>query len=492
MRMNDEDLHSLVASLRALRGESEWVEFKLNYDNSEEIGEYISALSNSAALWSQPRGYLIWGIDDKSHEIIGTKFQPRKKMVSNQGKNGNQELESWLINLFKPGIEVKFHEGVIDGKPIVVFEIQAAFSHPIRFKSIEYIRVGTYKRNLKDYPEKERKLWEMFRIESFERGIARESLTEDQVLLEIDYAAYFQLTEQSIPDNRLAILRRLESEGIIKKSLQGKYSITNIGAVLFAYDLTKFGRLGRKALRVIIYRGPNRINTLKEQIFKKGYAAVFKEAVEYINDQLPRSEEIGQALRKEVRVYPELAIRELVANALIHQDFNLTGNGPTVEIFDNRIEITNPGIPLIDTLRFIDEPPQSRNEELAALMRRMKICEERGSGIDKVIFQIELYQLPPPDFRVTDGSTIAVLFQPANLSEMGRQEKVRACYQHACLQWVSGTQMSNNSLRKRLGIKDSNYPMASRILKDAIADELIKPCGEQNSKKAAKYVPFWA
>ena len=84
------------------------------------------------------------------------------------------------------------------------------------------------------------------------------------------------------------------------------------------------------------------------------------------------------------------------------------------------------------------------------------------------------------------------MFQPACLSEMGRQEKVRACYQHACLQWVSGAQMSNNSLRKRLGIKDSNYPMASRILKDAIADELIKPYGEQNSKKAAKYVPFWA
>ncbi len=490
--MNAEDLHSLVASLRALRGESEWVEFKLNYDNPEEIGEYISALSNSAALWNQPRGYLIWGIDDKNHEIIGTRFQPRKKMVNNQGKNGNQELESWLINQLTPGIEVKFHEGLIDDKPIVVFEIQAAFSHPVRFKSIEYIRVGTYKKNLKDYPEKERRLWEIFRIQSFEKGIAYESFTGDQVLIELDYAAYFQLTEQTLPDNRLAILRRLESEGIIKEFLREKYSITNIGAILFANELSRFGRLGRKALRVIIYRGVNRINTIKEHLFKKGYAATFKEAVEYINDQLPTSEEIGQALRREVRVYPEIAIRELVANALIHQDFNITGNGPTIEIFDNRIEITNPGIPLIDTLRFIDEPPQSRNEELAALMRRMKICEERGSGIDKVIFQIEFYQLPPPDFRVTNGNTIAVLFQPANLSEMGRQEKVRACYQHACLQWVSGAQMSNNSLRRRLGIKDSNYPMASRILKEAITDELIKPYGEQNSKKAAKYVPFWA
>lgn len=143
MRMNAEDLHSLIASLRAFRAESEWVEFKLNYDNPEEIGEYISALSNSAALWGQPRAYLVWGIDDKNHEIIGTKFQPRKKMVSSQGKNGNQELESWLINQLTPGIEVKFHEGLIDEKPVVVFEIQAAFSHPVRFKSSEHIRVSS-------------------------------------------------------------------------------------------------------------------------------------------------------------------------------------------------------------------------------------------------------------------------------------------------------------------------------------------------------------
>lgn len=66
MTMNSEDLQMLVEGLKSLQGESEWVEFKLNYDNPEEIGEYISALSNSAALWAQPRGYLVWGIDDKS------------------------------------------------------------------------------------------------------------------------------------------------------------------------------------------------------------------------------------------------------------------------------------------------------------------------------------------------------------------------------------------------------------------------------------------
>lgn len=471
--------------------ECEWIEFKCNNENPEEIGEYISALSNAAALHAKPRGYIVWGVDDKIH-VVGTQFLPRKKKIGGQGKNCNQELESWLLNHLTPGIEVCFHQGLIDGHHVVVFEIQAAFSHPVRFKSNAFIRIGSYKKNLKDYPEKERKLWEMFQIVPFEKGIARESLTDEQVLQELDYVSYFQLIEQSPPDNRLSIIQRLKAEGIIKEIVLGRYAITNIGAILFAIDLEKFGRLGRKALRVVIYQGTNRVSTIKEHLFKKGYAAAFTEIIEYINDQLPRSEVIGEALRREVRVYPEIAIRELVANALIHQDFTMTGNGPMVEIFDNRVEITNPGRPLIDTLRFIDEPSRSRNEDLARLMRRLKICEERGSGIDKVIFQIELYQLPPPDFRVTEGSTIALLFQPAPIDKMGREDRIRACYQHACLQWISGKQMSNGSLRKRLGIQDSSYPIASKIIKDSINDGLVKPYGEPTSKKSAKYIPYWA
>ena len=109
-------------------------------------------------------------------------------------------------------------------------------------------------------------------------------------------------------------------------------------------------------------------------------------------------------------MYPEIAVRELVANALIHQDFAISGTGPMVEIFPDRIEITNPGTPLIDTLRFIDEPPRSRNQALASLIRRVNICEERGSGVDKVVFQVELFQLPAPDFQVTATHTKAVLY----------------------------------------------------------------------------------
>jgi predicted HTH transcriptional regulator len=265
-----------------------------------------------------------------------------------------------------------------------------------------------------------------------------------------------------------------------------------MGAVLLSNDLAEFGRLARKAMRVIFYKDDSRVQTVREQVGKKGYAAGFEGLIAYINDLLPKNEQIGQALRTEVPVFPELAVRELVANALIHQDFTLTGTGPKVEVFSDRIEITNPGTPLIDTLRFIDEPPRSRNEALAAFMRRVNICEERGSGIDKVIVQVEMYQLPAPKFVVTDDHTQAVLFAPRKLGDMGRDDKIRACYQHACLRYVSHKPMSNASLRERFAIKEGNYAMASRIIRDTIQAELIRPADPTNkSKPQAKYVPFW-
>lgn len=246
-------------------------------------------------------------------------------------------------------------------------------------------------------------------------------------------------------------------------------------------------------MRVIIYRGDNRVEGIKEHRFNKGYAIGFKEAIDYINDQLPQNEQIGQAFRKEVRMYPSIAIRELVANALIHQDFTITGAGPMIEIFNTRIEISNPGMPLIDTLRFIDEPPISRNEILASLMRRLNICEQRGSGVDKAIFEVELFQLPAPDFRVTTKSVITVIYGPRQLRQMDSNERTRACYQHACLQYVVDKKMTNESLRKRLGIKQSSYSLASRIIRDAIEAKLIKPFGnEVGSGKSATYIPFWA
>ncbi|MCW5960730.1 MAG: transcriptional regulator, partial [Pyrinomonadaceae bacterium] len=348
------------------------------------------------------------------------------------------------------------------------------------------------KRKLKDFPEKERSLWKLFREHRFEREIAKDKISSDEVLKLLDYPTYFDSLNKPLPANRDAIIESLIDERMIVAGSDGNYDITNFGAILFAKSLRDFDRLSRKALRVILYKGKNKVETVREIPGDRGYAVGYEGAITVINSLLPANEQIGKAFRREVRMYPEIAIRELVANALIHQDFSITGSGPMVEIYSDRIEITNPGKPLIDVLRFIDHPPRSRNEDIAAFMRRINICEERGSGIDKVIHSVEIFQLPPPSFRAEGNNTTSILYADKTLAEMTREERVRACYQHAVLKYISNERMTNASLRERFDIADQNYPMASKIIKETINSELVKLFDSSVSNKERSYVPIWA
>lgn len=269
------------------------------------------------------------------------------------------------------------------------------------------------------------------------------------------------------------------------------YAITKLGALLFAKQLKDFESVARKSIRVIVYKGKNKVETEREQIGGRGYAIGFEGLVVWINSQLPANEEIGKALRKESRMYPEVAIRELVANALVHQDLNEKGF-PMIEIFSDRIEVSNPGTPLVTPERFIDAYV-SRNERLADIMRRIGFCEEKGSGLDKVIFNIELYQLPPLNVIVAESRTRVTMYSYKALLNLDRKEKVRACYQHACLKYVSNEKMTNQSLRERFKIADQNSAMASRIIKDSLEEGVIKKDDpESKSRKYPSYLPVWA
>ncbi len=479
-------LMSLLNELCALPRESERVEFKVNNTEPQVIGEYISALANSAALVGQAFAYLVWGVHNDDHAIVGTHFDPHAARV------GNEELESWLLRLLEPKIDFRFFNVKIEEHRVVLLEITRAVRHPVRFSGQEYIRVGTYKKKLKDYPEKERALWRIFDQTPFEDGIAIERATGDDVLRLLDYSSYFDLLERPLPTNREGILEALCDDRIIRRSNAGGWDITNLGAILFAKRFDAFHPLRRKTVRVIQYRGNGRTETLKEQEFNKGYASSFEALISTINGLLPANEVIGEALRKSTPMFPELAVRELVANALIHQDVFVTGAGPTVEIFDDRIEITNPGEPLVDIQRFVDTPPRSRNETLASLMRRFRICEERGSGIDKVVFQVELFQLPAPLFESPDGFTRTVLFAHKALSAMDKADRVRACYLHACLRFVTRQEMTNTSLRVRFGVEEQNRSTVSRLIREAVEAGAIVPADPGAAPKLMRYLPFWA
>jgi len=479
-------LIGVVRELCNLPRETELNEFKVNQSDPQDIGEYISALANAAALNGAAHGYMVWGVEDGTHAIVGTSFSPFA------AKKGNEPLETWLLRLLTPKIDFRFFELNIEGHPVVLLEIARAFRHPVRFQKEAYIRVGQVKKLLKDAPDRERELWRILDKVRYEDLLAAEYVTADEVLKRLDYPAYFDLLEQPLPADREGILEALSNDNLIRACAAGGWNITNMGAILFAKQLSDFPTVNRKAVRVIQYRGAGRTETLKEQTGTRGYASGFSGLIAYINNLIPSNEVIRQALRETVPMFPELAVRELVANALIHQDFFVTGAGPMVEIFEDRIEITNPGKPLVSVLRFVDSPPKSRNDALASLMRRFRICEERGSGIDKVVFLVEMSQLPAPLFEVPKGFTRVVLFAHRPLTAMDGADRVRACYLHACLKWVMRGYLTNASLRERFGVAEKNKAAISRYIREAVEAEMIKPFDKNASRKLMKYVPFWA
>lgn len=476
---------ALIDDLRALPAETAHVEFKRDNFEPRTIGVRISALANGARLTDTHMAYLVWGISDGTHDVAGTNFQPDSMQV--QG----QPLELWLAQRLLPSPALQFKTVQHPDGRIVVLEIPAATVSPVEFDRIAYIRIGSATPRLSDHPERLRALWTKLQPFAWESGIAANFISSDDVLDKLDYPSYFSLIQRPLPDNRVGIFDALAGEKLITSDAGGHWNITNLGAVLFAKRIDDFSGLNRKAVRVIAYAGASRADTIiHRRDGQLGYACGFQGMLTYINGLLPRNEHIGQAFREERPMYPEIAIRELVANALIHQDMTITGAGPMVELFSDRIEITNPGNPLIDPQRFIDMPPRSRNEALASIMRRMRICEEQGSGVDKVVTSIELFQLPPPDFRV-DGENIRVtLFSSRSFADMTAAERVRACYQHAVLRFLVGEKLVNSSLRLRLGIADQNAAQVTRIINEARDNGLIKYADPESPR--AGYIPYWA
>lgn len=477
---------ALIDSLRSHPSELPWLELKHNNADPKTIGRLCSALSNSARTENRDNAYILWGIHNTTHKILGTTFRPL------QAKHQQQDLQLWLAQRLQPSIPFSFREVSHPDGRVVILEIPAAITAPVTFDNIPYIRIGSTTPKLTDYPERYRVLHECMRPHAWETGIARHYIPVDQVLTLIDHAQYFRLTHQPLSHNQTSILEHLETARIIQHDVGNMWNITNIGAILFATNLENFNSsLSRKSVRIIAHNGKSRTNTVTHrQDITSGYAVGFEELIRYITILYPSEERIGIAIRQTRPSFPPIALRELIANALIHQDMTITGAGPQIELFIDRIEITNPGRPLIRTDRMIDLPPRSRNETLASLMRRMGLCEEQGSGIDKAIKEVEHHQLPPPLFREGDTSMQVILYAPRTFAQMTWDERIRACYHHAVLKFLDGERMSNASLRQRLGVDAKNAAVVSRVIKKSLTAQKIKIADPTHPRTG--YHPTWA
>lgn len=466
--------------------ESEIIEYKTNLFDKEMFGKYISALSNAAALYDEKWAYIFWGIEDITLRVLGTHFDPFNHKIL-----GTAELLIPWLSKMTGQCGFEFKKFSYEGKDIVALLVPAAKWVDTKFKGTAYIRVDSTTTTLDNYPEKKRLLWSKLVRGTFEDDFAMTAKSADEVLNLLDFSIYYQALDKKIPTNSTDVLFMLKHEGCITQALNvsNVYNITNLGALLFARNLNDFSLLANKAIRVIRYKGINRLHAETDFTFSEGYASGFSKLLHMLQMLLPREESFTDGIRKEYCAYPEIILRELIPNALIHQDFIIKGQQPRIEIFDDRIEIMNAGEPLVPTNRFLDMAPISRNESLARMMHKLRICEERGSGIDRVLEAIERRRLPALVIRSENSSLTVTVYLYKAWEQLSKEDKVNLCYQHCCyLYYLENKSMSNQSLRERFGIKEMNHAVVSRVISDARKAKLIKGISEN----AKKYIPFGA
>jgi len=409
--VNGSKLTSLVEELIALPKETEWVEFKCNYAGRDEIGGYLSALSNSACLHNKEKAYLLFGIENETQKVVGTSFRPTKSKV------GNEELENWLAIQLEPRIDFVMHEFQYNGCSVVLIEIDPADNIPVKFKGTAYIRVGSYKKRLSDHPEKERKIWQR----------------RDQ-------------SDWSAQICKGATLNDLDNKAILKARDQYKQKYPRLSEEVDAWDdlmflnkarVTRQGRITRASILLLgkdesehfLLPSMARITWLlkDEKNLEKDYAHFGPPFILNVEELFSRIRNLNyrylpdsQLFPIELTQYEPWVIREALHNCIAHQDYSLKGRINVVEKPDELI-MTNLGsfIPGdIDTVIMMDAPPEFyRNPFLVGAMVNLNMIDIIGSGIKKM-FQLQRKRnFPLPDYDLSDPDRVVVKIQGKVLDE---------------------------------------------------------------------------
>jgi ATP-dependent DNA helicase RecG len=473
---------SLKSSLKPVPHEINELDWKIDLSaNKERLVEHLIAFAN------YPNGgCLVFGVADAGATLVGVNQIQINEIINKLSNLGRDAIEPPL------GLDHAVIE--YENVPLLFVYIGEQASKPAhrRGKSIEetWVRSGGTTRkaaraeigSLMLHSQTPR--WEELR--------ASPLLSAEEVVIHLDLATIARLLQRPLPNDSSELMRWLADESMVVPDGNGYY-ITNFGGIATSHELETFSSLRRKRIRVIRYRGANKVDTIDELLDNKGYAVGFEGLITYLKQALPHSEVIQQSLREQVSVFPEIALRELIANALIHQDFSVTGAGPTIEIFEDRITFTNPGtlLPGKRLDRLIGTTPESRNELLASKFRLYRICEERGTGFQKIVSAVELFGMPPVLFTPLENAFQVTLYAPRKFGDMSQAERIEACYQHAVLQYFSSQPLTNTTLRTRFKVGERQRNQITNLIGDAVEAGRIKRKDNTTGNKFAEYIPYW-
>lgn len=410
--MNQTQLEEKLAELISLPQECEWIEFKTSNADPQQIGEYLSAISNSAALHRQSHGYILWGIEDGSHEIKGTSFRPRQSKGA-----GNEDLEPWLARLLSPRMEFRIYEFIAcNAKPVVLFEVQAANSSPVAFSGREYIRIGSHKKPLMEFREKERELW---RLLSAPHEDWSESICEAATIDDLD--------QEAIRFARDDYLKKLKGDPR-KQHLVDEVPRWSDEEFLNRAKVCKNGRITRTAILLLgkieaaHFLSPADAHitwVLKdERGIPQDYAHFgppFILAVGHVFDRVRnltyRYLPDATLFPVEVSQYDPWVTRELLHNCIAHQDYSLCGRINVVEqphslLFTNRGKFLPGSVEAVITS---DAPPDFYpNRFLVDAMVNLNLIDTVGSGIPRAFNKQRQRNFPMPTYDLSQPDRVEV------------------------------------------------------------------------------------
>ena len=474
----DNALDALHRSLVPIPQELNGIDWKGGLsDKTDRLAQHLCAFANIDG-----GGVLVFGINDDAtfSELDKESIEEVTKRLGNIAKNNL----SWSIQLEHDVLEY-------EGHPLLFIRIPEQQNKPVylRGKDIYEAYTRSAGHTVKMSREQVHEMLAQSHGITFEKRTACSGCTIDTVLNLLDYQKLYELIDKRIPQDQARIMDQMVEYDMIEQN-EDLYNILNLGAILFARRLKDFEHLANKEVIVRKYAGSNNLVMDLEYKMSVGYAVGFDDMIDTI--MRFTSKEKIDVRREAIPTYPRVAIREFAANLLVHQEFAITGMPITIEVFSNRLVMTNPGSCLNDVNRLIDLPPHSRNEAMAQLMLQLNMCERRGSGYDRAVAAIEAMLLPAYKVQSGDDYTRVFMYPAKSLKDMSKDEKVIACYQHACLLYENNLTLNNQAVRERFGLDKNKNSVASRIIADTVERGLIVAADSENiSKKFTSYIPFY-
>ena len=408
--MNTAELTALLDRLCAEPRETEWLEFKANRHEPQALGEYLSALANSACLLGRPRGYLAFGIEDGSHAVVGTAFDPQAE----KGK-GEQLLPLWLSLGLRPNVGFEIHPFTYQGERVVLFEVHPAFDRPVEFYGTAYVRDGTSKTELSKYPEKARTIWNR-RVDWSAQVCEQASLND--------------LEPQAIAKARREFATKFPAQaaaaaGWDDATFLNKAKLTIRGGVTHAALLL----LGKPEASTLLAPAVARISWLlknerNEDLDYEHFGPPFllnvDKVLARIRNLTVRELPGGTLFPVELTQYDPWVIREALHNCIAHQDYGLRGRVQVVETPDALL-LTNVGGFLpgrVETVIEQDAPLEIyRNPFLAEAMVNLNMIDTQGGGIKRMFMKQRERFFPMPDYDLSQPERVMVKLRGRILDE---------------------------------------------------------------------------